>query len=146
MLGSPVFSALPVTLDYRGRCMTFHARDAFRPPVDAAAAPMQVRGGKPIAKVRINETYEALFVLDTGSAAAITFAPGWAEHFGIDLSSGHTTTTTGAGGQERRLVARVGRVELFGRRFSNVPARAVPGGKRKQGSRVAGEIGGALLR
>jgi len=146
ILGSPLFSAVPLTIDYRDATITFHERAGFRPPAPTyvGALPMQVRDRKPYVQATINGTHEGWFLLDTGTTAALTINQAFAKAKGMALESRCDHKIAGPVGMLLCGSALVGSLEVLGQKFSDILCTTAPGGEGEPA--VAGLIGAGILR
>jgi ankyrin repeat protein len=118
-LGQPVFSALPVTVDWRGGTLTFHDRGAFKPPAGASAFELRFDKGVPAVRGIVDGRHELWFDLDTGGSGAIVVSESMLRlHPGlIEMVEGGGSTFLGFGGSKPFRKGRVQSLEVLGHVF-----------------------------
>jgi len=155
-LGHPVFSAFPVTVDWRGGTLTFHERGVFKPPAGARAFELRFDKGVPAVKGIVDGRHELWFDLDTGSSGAIGVSESLPRvHPGlVEMVEGAGATFFGFGGSKPFRKGRLRTLEVLGHVFEaqevDVPpadAKVPPAADEKPApSERFGIIGADLLR
>jgi ankyrin repeat protein/predicted aspartyl protease len=157
LLGADVFSALPFSLDYSKQTITFFAREQFKAPANAKAMKLILLDRRPAIKVRIDQEFSGLLLLDTGVQGMLQFDRDYLANnkaLRPEIILGDVESV-GIAGAEQMIRGRIKTLEILGRKLVNVQAHfpTIKAGPTPKPGQVSGQMptrmglaGGRLLR
>ncbi len=147
ILGQPFFARVVVEVDYPAGAIACFDPSTYRLP-RGEWLPLTFEAGVPVLPARLEGGLTGRFQLDTGSNFAVLFYPAFAQQHALLArrpTSAHTIVRVDRTTEVRQ--ARIGWVELAGRRFDQPLVSVAPADMRRSfPPGIAGVIGSGLLR
>jgi hypothetical protein len=150
LLGTVLFAAAVVDIDYPNARMALHDPAIFRPDPGAETLPLALAGtSRRSVLARVEDRPPARFSIDTGSDTAVTIFADYTRT--NDLLRGRSpssqTLTFGVGGATPQTVATLAKFSLGGFEWPHVPAKFHQGGGfgMFNTTSLAGNLGAGIL-
>ena len=153
VLGSQVFNAYVVEIDYERSAVAFHERKSFAPAATAVSVPLHfLHGSIPQVDVRLTlpdgRTVPARLHLDTGAGPGLILTQSFVKRHHVELPDGiDTEMGLGVGGGTSERTGRIARLDFAGFGFDKPVTMLSNSMKGVLGdSEVDGILGGEILR
>jgi hypothetical protein len=149
VVGYPVFSERPFTLDIANQTLILHHPDQFIPPEGARRVTLHHHGRLPLVPATLNNGQTVWLIIDSGSDGMITLPQSalqrWPEITAVPQTG--SAQSLGVGGRTESTRTWIEALGLFDLTLRNVPAAFEPMGQsmRYRGEPV-GRMGLQLLR
>ena len=126
VLGDELFREVAVDIDFANRRVAFRDPARLERPQGAVEVPLGALVGLRSIPVSVDGAPPAQFQFDLGSSSPLMVFPAYAKGHGLPGGRASQRLSGGAGGMHPETIATLGKVELGGVTFTNVPTLFPP--------------------